>query len=211
MIYNVVKKSLDTNYNNQELLQCPANIGQILTGLLVLKTGGCLVTKQYTIFESITLSTMYIVGSFFDEFYICKPATSREANSETFLVGKGFRGASIDHVYIKALFDKIVTFNPAPFIDAKLYLPFIKQCIEFSKLIVDKQINKIDSDVERVYACMASGYTGRDIRENILIKAFNESVEDMVINWYKLCKILPINKDKRLTTIDKFRQLQLRA
>jgi hypothetical protein len=150
---------------------------------------------------------MYIVGSFFDEFYICKPVTSREANSETFLVGKGFRGASIDHVYIKALFDKIESFKPTPFIDAKLYLPFIKQCIAFSKLIVDKQINKIDSDVERVYACMASGYTGRDIRENPLIKAFNESTEDTIINWYKMCKILPISKDKRLTTIDKFRQL----
>lgn len=197
---------VSSDYNNQELLQCPANIGQILTGLLVLKKGGCLITKQYTIFEPITLSVMHITSYFFDEFYICKPATSREANSETFLVGKGFRGATLDHVYIKALFDKITSFDPSPLIDAKLYMLFIKQCITLSKQITDKQIHKIDSDVERVYACMASKYSG-DARKNPLIKSFNESCEEMIVTWYKSCKILPIHARDRLTRVDIFRQL----
>jgi hypothetical protein len=201
---------VSSDYNNQELKQCPANIGQILTGLLVLKKGGSLVTKQYTIFEPITLSVMYVVSYFFDEFYICKPATSREANSETFLVGKGFRGASVDHIYIKALFDKITNFKPTPLLDAKVYLPFIKQCIDISKDIFTKQINKIDKDVERVYKCIESKFpiSQRDgYRDNPIIKEFNQSCEEMLQKWYLDNVILPITKEKRLTSVDIFYQL----
>ena len=50
---------VSSDYNNQELLQAPANLGQILTGLLTLRKGGSLFTKQYMIFEPITLSLMY--------------------------------------------------------------------------------------------------------------------------------------------------------
>ena len=96
------------DYNNQELIQAPANIGQILSGLLTLKKGGSFITKQYTIFEPITISVIYATSIFFDEFYICKPYSSREANSELYLIGKGFKGnIDIGHPYINAMFDRI--------------------------------------------------------------------------------------------------------
>ena len=57
-------------------------------------------TKQYMTFEMTTISIMYSLSQMFDEFYLCKPYTSREANSETFLVGKGFKGGyDINHPY----------------------------------------------------------------------------------------------------------------
>ena len=82
---------VSSDYNNQEKIQHQANIGQILSGLLTLKKGGCFITKQYTTMEPTTIAIMYATASFFDEFYLCKPFTSRMANSETYLVGKGFK------------------------------------------------------------------------------------------------------------------------
>ena len=60
------------------MIQAPANIGQILSGLLTLKKGGCFITKQYSTFEPITVSIMYAAVSFFDEFYICKPYSKED-------------------------------------------------------------------------------------------------------------------------------------
>ena len=82
---------VSADYNNQEKIQHQANIGQILSGLLTLKKGGCFITKQYTTMEPTTIAIMYAAASFFDEFYLCKPFTSRMANSETYLIGKGFK------------------------------------------------------------------------------------------------------------------------
>ena len=39
------EKGFDNNYNSQEYYHVKPNIGQILTGLLVLKKGGSMVTK----------------------------------------------------------------------------------------------------------------------------------------------------------------------
>jgi hypothetical protein len=83
---------VSSDYNNQEKIQHQANIGQILSGLLTLKVGGCFITKQYTTMEPTTIAIMYATAAFFDEFYLCKPFTSRMANSETYLVGIGFKG-----------------------------------------------------------------------------------------------------------------------
>jgi hypothetical protein len=96
-----------SDYNNQELLQSYGNVGQILTGLLVLKKGGNFITKQFTFFEPITISIMYIASLYFDEFYICKPYSSREANSETYLIGKGFKGSNIEDKYIQLILNML--------------------------------------------------------------------------------------------------------
>jgi hypothetical protein len=175
---------VSSDYNNQELLQAPANIGQILTGLLTLRIGGCFITKQYTIFEPLTISVMYLVASFFDEFYICKPYSSREANSETYLIGKGFKQVvDISHPYIKALFNKIENFNTVPIFDAKDYpKQYIKTIITASKEIFGKQIAKINEDIKR-------------INGKVDLKDLSES---MLVKWYSTYKILPITKDKRL-------------
>ena len=80
--------------NRQEELTSFVNFGQILTGLLSLSVGGNFVTKQFTFITPFSRSLIAIVASLFDECYITKPKTSRPANSEVYLVAKGFNGIS---------------------------------------------------------------------------------------------------------------------
>ena len=83
---------VSSDYNKQEELHAHANLGQIITGLLVLKKGGSLLTKQYTYFEPFTVSLMGALTLLFEHVYICKPMFSKPANSETYIVCKNYYG-----------------------------------------------------------------------------------------------------------------------
>ena len=199
---------VSSDYNNQELIQLPANIGQILTGLLTLKKGGSFITKQYTTFEPATVAIMYATAHFFDEFYLCKPYTSRMANSETYLVGKGFRGATLDHPYIKAMFDRISDRVPinAPIFDASLYpKTYLAMIIKSAKDLTASQIEKLDADIERVNKCLVNRHKGNP-RDNTIVVDFYESIEPLIKEWYQVCPILPIPQEKKLNMNDALRQ-----
>lgn len=196
---------VSADYNNQESIQLPGNIGQILTGLLTLKKGGCLVTKQYTIFEPANISIMYAAASFFEEFYICKPFTSRAANSETYLVGKGFKGAALDHPYIIAMFDRIskrVSIE-VPLFDSKQYpKQYLTSIVKAATVLTETQIEKLTSDIDRTNTALASKTKGipRGVKE------FLESVEPQIATWYQNNPILPIQENKKITTTDTLNQ-----
>jgi len=109
---------VSSDFNKQEYLQIHANFGQIIAGLITLKKGGSLVTKQYSFFEKFTVGLMAFVSQFFDEFYITKPMTSRDRNSETYIVGKGFRG--IDSDTIDMLLETLDNFDPEVPLDVNI-------------------------------------------------------------------------------------------
>lgn len=81
-------------YEDVEERMTPLLLGEVLCGLLSLAVGGNFVVKLFTLFERTTQSLLASVASVFDETFLIKPLTSRAANSEVYLVGKGFRGLS---------------------------------------------------------------------------------------------------------------------
>jgi 23S rRNA U2552 (ribose-2'-O)-methylase RlmE/FtsJ len=198
---------VSADYNNQEALQAPANIGQILTGLLTLRKGGSFITKQYMMFEPITLSVMYLAASFFEEFYICKPATSREANSETYLVGKGFLGGVyLQHPYIRAAFDRLDEYHVdkskslVSIFDAKSYpKQYVVQVVQTCKDIFNRQIDKIDKDILRTHAAIKQKNKALD---NNVIDEFLKTSETDIRLWYDKNSILPLVDDKKLSIHD---------
>jgi 23S rRNA U2552 (ribose-2'-O)-methylase RlmE/FtsJ len=129
------------DYNQQEELQMLANFGQIVYGLQVLRQNGCFVTKQYTFFNGFTLSIMTLLASTFKEFYICKPATSREANSETYLVGKGYNRRRAN-IILPELMRRLKAKDLSPMFDIKdMTVPsaafdiFRKQIVQIDKVL----------------------------------------------------------------------------
>jgi len=80
------------DYAGQERMTARLNLGQIVVGLISLRVGGALVAKTYTFTRPYSLSVLGLCATLFNAFYVTKPRTSRAANSETYLVGIGFRG-----------------------------------------------------------------------------------------------------------------------
>lgn len=89
------------DYNRQEEKTLLLNFGQVICGLFSLAPGGCLITKQYSYFLPASRELIMLVSACFEEVYIVKPVTSRPANSEIYLYGKGFLG--MDAKLVKAI------------------------------------------------------------------------------------------------------------
>ena len=93
------------NYYNversaQQLIFC-----EIVTGLMILKTGGHMVIKVFDSFNKSSIDILYILHSYFGEVYIVKPCTSRPANNEKYVVCKYFKG--IEETVIYKLLDVV--------------------------------------------------------------------------------------------------------
>jgi hypothetical protein len=83
---------VSNDFSDQERLNLKIHYGQALGGLLSLQLQGCIVLKHYTITLPFTISLVVVLSCLFKELYITKPMTSRPTNSETYIVGKGFKG-----------------------------------------------------------------------------------------------------------------------
>lgn len=64
---------------------------EMVTALGVLARGGNFIIKAFTLFEHPTVCALYLMGCLFTEVHVYKPATSKPGNSETYIIGKGFK------------------------------------------------------------------------------------------------------------------------
>lgn len=92
-------------YEDQERANFKLHLGCAIVGLETLREGGTFIAKQYTLYEENTRRTAEIYANFFDEFYLIKPATSRPYNSESYLVGVGYRRPKHAEEYLSRLYD----------------------------------------------------------------------------------------------------------
>lgn len=81
-------------FDRQEELTAPVHLGQVVTGLAVLRPGGTMVVKTFTFTEPWSAALLGVCRAAFEELSLVKPVTSRATNSEVYLVGRGFLGVS---------------------------------------------------------------------------------------------------------------------
>ena len=140
------------DFNNQEENVIQLLLAEILLGLTVLEKGGVLIIKFFDTVLQPTLEMLYITTRHFREWTITKPKTSRAANSERYLVCRGFLGAQEDTVRIfsRALspFKGKEGKNILSFLDVRThkeqeYLEFEKEIMYFQELFSKCQIEAI--------------------------------------------------------------------
>lgn len=95
--------SLD--FNKQEILSYRLILCEIITALYVQKIGGKFICKTFDLYTVATLKLLFFIACFYDEVNIYKPLTSRPANSEKYIIAKGFRG--IDYKYLDEILNII--------------------------------------------------------------------------------------------------------
>ncbi|GIL48149.1 hypothetical protein Vafri_4842 [Volvox africanus] len=89
-----VDTSMDPN--RQEMITASLHYCEVVAALGLLAVGGNFVWKGFTLYEHPSICSLYLMGCLFDKVLVYKPATSKPANSEVYVVGKGFRGAPQD-------------------------------------------------------------------------------------------------------------------
>ena len=84
------------DFNQQESLSIRLIISQIAFAISMQKKGGVFILKIFDIFTQATLDILYLLSSFYDNVDMIKPYTSRSANSEKYVICRGFRQVDIN-------------------------------------------------------------------------------------------------------------------
>lgn len=188
---------VSSDFNRQEELQAHANMGQVLTGLLVLKRGGTSITKQYTYFEPFTVSLMGVLTRVFDKVEICKPMFSKPGNSETYLVCLGYIGVEAASEVIELLHDRLVKWNLKPLITKTcLSDAFLSSILRSQQHFANTQIERMTAAVSEYKRFVKSGRADRNhVNRTNKFAAKNKS--DLV-RWTKINDLERLSKHQQL-------------
>uniref|UniRef100_A0A8C5MK83 Cap-specific mRNA (nucleoside-2'-O-)-methyltransferase 1 n=1 Tax=Leptobrachium leishanense TaxID=445787 RepID=A0A8C5MK83_9ANUR len=83
--------SVEGQENIQEILSKQLMLCQFLVGLFVVRTGGHFICKTFDLFTPFSVGLIYLLYCCFDRICLFKPVTSRPANSERYIVGRGLK------------------------------------------------------------------------------------------------------------------------
>ena len=138
------------DYNNQEINAYRLIFTQITYAIIMQKYNGHFILKIFDIFEKCTTEILYILSCFYKKIIICKPDTSRVANSEKYIVCKFFKYSDTENIskkfinIIKVL--EKVDFNEytiSSMLNIPIHFYFIKNVLEINAILGHQQIENI--------------------------------------------------------------------
>jgi 23S rRNA U2552 (ribose-2'-O)-methylase RlmE/FtsJ len=140
--------SLD--FNSQEINITKLLFGQIIYAITMQKKGGSLILKLFDTFMQHSIDLLYILSSFYEKVYIVKPQTSRYANSEKYLVCKGFTSISPENfspilyrAFEKMLSSSTPDFYVHRFLNIPISVCFLSKLEEYNAIFGQQQIENI--------------------------------------------------------------------
>jgi 23S rRNA U2552 (ribose-2'-O)-methylase RlmE/FtsJ len=138
------------DYNLQEQTSSKLIFSQIISALKMQKNGGTFVCKFFDINLYFTTQMLYLLYVFYNDIIIYKPFTSRIANSEKYIICRGFKG--ISNEYLDLLINVLNDWNKyinktINYIFKNIPESFISRIKEINKLIIDGQINSINTAI----------------------------------------------------------------
>ena len=186
------------DFNKQEINVSKLLFAQLCYAIVLQKKGGTFVLKIFDCFMQQSIDILYILSSFYEKVYLMKPYTSRYANSEKYVICKGFLYNSSDHYYsyLYNAFKKMLSSNSNLYIHRFLNVPissyFITKLEEFNAIFGQQQIenihytitlidsknnqDKIDSLIKNNIQKAIQWCSKHNVPYNIMIESQNENV-----------------------------------
>lgn len=87
------------NYNSQECVMVRLLLTQVIYAISMQIKGGNFILKIFDILHKSTCDIVFLLSMFYENVSICKPQTSRIANSEKYIVCKNFKYSNISSLY----------------------------------------------------------------------------------------------------------------
>lgn len=138
------------DFNNQEHTATKLVIAQVAYALMMQSNNGNFILKVFDTFSNATIDILYLLSSLYKHVYIMKPQTSRYANSERYIICKGYNldenKERIEYI-IKKLYDNFDHLNSKLYVETifnfKCSRAFISKIEEINIIIGKKQIENI--------------------------------------------------------------------
>ena len=167
------------DYNKQEFYAQKLIFSQVIGALKVQKIGCHFVCKMFDNYTYITNEIIYILMTLYEKVNIFKPYTSRTANSEKYIVCRGFKG--IDPFYMFELNNILDIWNRKPdrveLYSLLHYLPkeFIDQINKINNSIQKQQITFINKTIDHIK---------KPLKKNEIIKNIDSQIKNATL-WCK--------------------------
>ncbi|KOC59396.1 FtsJ methyltransferase domain-containing protein 1 [Habropoda laboriosa] len=132
----------------QESVLIHLHFCETVSALHLLATGGSFLLKMFTIFECNSVCLIYLLSCCFNNVSVIKPATSKEGNSETYVVCTNFKGPKVISPYLEKLKEHY-EHGPKQAIFCKHDIPhaFMKKIIECSEFFKSQQCLVIQNNI----------------------------------------------------------------
>lgn len=91
--------------DEQEKMTHCLHLCEVVAAMYVLAQGGSLVVKKFTFFESETINLMYLLCCVFESVHVYKPGTSKQGNSEVYVIALNYHGKEKYSEHLKKLYE----------------------------------------------------------------------------------------------------------
>ena len=159
--YETYKNSMDfitadggfdfsVDFNKQESMALRLIFTEVIYAIAMQKKNGNFVLKMFDTFLKSSIDIIFLLSSLYSEVYITKPDTSRTANSERYIVCKGFKlndssylFNKLHHILIMLNNSQIDVLTIQSIIDIPLPYKFKISIAEINSILGNQQIDNI--------------------------------------------------------------------
>ena len=143
-------------FNAQEILSSKLLLCEIYLAMSTQKTGGMFIIKFFDMFTHNSIIYYFILCTCYNYVKIIKPKTSRNCNSERYIVCYNYRGTyemlhNIWNIIFHFKLNENITTLVYPYFNFENYLFFIKKLSTFNNLILYEQVKTINESIKMVY------------------------------------------------------------
>ena len=186
------------NPGDQENMVSHLHFIEIVAALLGLRDGGNFVLKMFTFFEPQTISSLYLLSNLFSEVNVFKPATSKEGNSEVYVICKGFSNNLLSDEMKKVMLENVELLSDYPLFQySDINCSFMEKVHQCSKYFKDLQTKAILTNIQS-FERKTSWRRENKAWSDYQIKDFRERIADEFVELYK---IQPIKNEQRIVPI----------
>lgn len=149
-----------SDFNNQEIQISRLLFAQVAFAIGMQKRGGSFILKIFDCFMQHSIDILAILSSFYEKVYITKPQTSRYANSEKYVVCKGFLYSSNEEFIgdLRETFIKMAVMKDTAaceyricrFLNVPLNVFFISRIEELNAIFGQQQIENIYNTISLI-------------------------------------------------------------
>ncbi|KAJ6634149.1 Cap-specific mRNA (nucleoside-2'-O-)-methyltransferase 2 [Pseudolycoriella hygida] len=133
--------------NDQENMVYSLHFAEVVAALQVLDNDGSFILKMFTFFELTTISLLYFLVNYFHTVDIFKPATSKQCNSEVYVICMGFHRTYETMSYVSEMASRMPHIKSPMFNLDTIPSDFIQQVHDCSKKFVTLQSEAILSNI----------------------------------------------------------------
>ncbi|QBB28607.1 methyltransferase [Homarus gammarus nudivirus] len=99
------------NENHQEFMSRKLYLSQMIMGLDLLKPTGFMICKFFDLYSTFSITLLFLLSFLFEEIKICKPMTSRQGNSEKYILFKKYKPNCKIITHMKEVLDTELSFD----------------------------------------------------------------------------------------------------